>query len=179
VDWCWRANGSGVDILGKAPLRFVKTNSNASTKRKHLHTPHLNTCNHSRHTFLSPAIMQRFIITWALALGVTLQVCAQKDTVRHDERNFTNPESFYNSELPKDTEPFRDSVRLEENQVPKKLKKTLQRDKLYHGWEDAGIYFNTNTKLYMLYLPVDSMMRKYGFDEYGKVVTFTQFIRQP
>ena len=123
--------------------------------------------------------MRSFIITCIVALGAITQVCAQQDTVRHDERNFTNPESFYNSELPKDTEPLRDSVRLEENQVPRKLKKTLERDDLYRGWEDAGIYFNTNTKLYMLYLPADTLTRKYGFDEYGKVVTFTQFVRKP
>ena len=123
--------------------------------------------------------MRTFIITYTLALGFALPVCAQQDTVRHDERNFTNPESFYNSELPKDTEPLRDSVRLEDKQVPRKLKKTLQRDDLYRGWQDAGIYFNTNTKLYMLYLPADSIVRKYGFDEYGKVVTFTQFVREP
>ena len=123
--------------------------------------------------------MRTFIITYTLALGFALPVCAQQDTVRHDERNFTNPESFYNSELPKDTEPLRDSLRLEDKQVPHKLKKTLPRDDLYRGWQDAGIYFNTNTKLYMLYLPADSIVRKYGFDEYGKVVTFTQFVRQP
>lgn len=28
----------------------------------------------------------------------------------------------------------------------------------------------------MLYLRADSIVRKYGFDEYGKVVTFTQFV---
>lgn len=123
--------------------------------------------------------MRTFIITYILGLGIAGGVCAQQDTVRHDERNFTNPESFYNSELPNDVEPFRDSVRLEQKQVPRKLKKTLQRDDLYRGWEDAGIYFNTNTKLYMLYLPADSIVRKYGFDEYGKVVTFTQFVSRP
>lgn len=123
--------------------------------------------------------MRSFIITSILALGLIVPVWAQQDTVRHDERNFTNPESFYNSELPKDTEPFRDSVRLEENQVPRKLKRTLQRDDLYRGWQDAGIYLNTNTKLYMLYLSADTLTRKYGFDEYGKVVTFTQFVRRP
>lgn len=120
--------------------------------------------------------MRTFIITCILTLGIASGVFAQQDTVRHDERNFTNPESFYNSELPKDVRPFRDSVRLEQRQVPRKLKKTLQRDDLYRGWEDAGIYFNTNTKLYMLYLRADSIVRKYGFDEYGKVVTFTQFV---
>ena len=123
--------------------------------------------------------MQSFIITCICVLGAIAPVWAQQDTVRHDERNFTNPESLYNSELPKDTEPFRDSVRLEDNQVPRKLKKILQRDDLYRGWENAGIYLNTNTKLYMLYLSADSLTRKYGFDEYGKVVTFTQFVKRP
>jgi hypothetical protein len=157
-----------------------------SIKNKtNLNTQHINTITYTPkhalawHAFLSILGMRSFIITCIVWLGVSVQGWAQSDTVRHDERNFTNPESFYNSELPKDTGPMRDSVRLEGNKIPRKLKKTLQGDNLYRGWEDAGVYLDTNTKLYMLYLTSDSLTRKYGFDEYGKVVTFTQFIRQP
>jgi hypothetical protein len=114
------------------------------------------------------------VLAWVIGISCAL---AQSDTVRHDEKDITNPESKYNKELPKDIGPQRDSVRLEGNQIPRKLRRTLNRDDLYRGWEHEGVYLNKNTKLYMLYISTDSLTRKYGFDEQGKVVTFTSFIK--
>lgn len=126
-------------------------------------------------------------IVW-LTLGLaisTVAVYAQSDSavivrpaITPPARTIPDPQSKYNNELPHDIGAQKDSVMLTGKQIPKKLLRTLNRDQRYTGWEDDGIYLNTNTNVYMLYLTQDSLVTKYGFDKQGKTISYVSFIRK-
>jgi len=122
--------------------------------------------------------MMRVLIILLVLLGNAFAAFCQADTVGHHVDTITNPESVYNSELPHDLKPYKDSVRLAPNEIPKKLLHRLTHNKRYDGWEENGVYLDKNTGVYMLYIASDSLMIKYGLDEYGKVVTYTSFVKR-
>ncbi|HEY9046412.1 MAG TPA: hypothetical protein VIN08_10975 [Ohtaekwangia sp.] len=112
-----------------------------------------------------------------LFAGIVFQAFCQDDTTS-TVNNAPNPESVYNSEIPYDLEPARDSMKLAWSEIPNKLLRKLNRTRRYAGWERAGLYLNRNTKVYMIYIINDSLVTKYGLDENGRVVTYTSFIRK-
>jgi len=86
-----------------------------------------------------------------------------------------DPQSQYNSELPKDIGPPKDSVLVMSKQVPRRVRKTLNGNDIYEGWEDGEIYLNHNTGLYMLYLTRGDLVNKFGLDADGRQMTFVSF----
>lgn len=105
---------------------------------------------------------------------------AQVDTSRTrpvDTTGVINQNDVYTQELPKDLGPPKDSVRVMRAALPGRLRRRLQRGEQYRGWEDAEIYLNRNTGLYMVYLRDSAITRVYGFDSGGKPVTVSSFKR--
>jgi len=73
-------------------------------------------------------------------------------------------------------------LKLEENyrevpvsEVPSKLQKTLDGNELYKGWQHAPLYIDKDTNIYTLYIKKDSTVTMYGFNEYGKAVTYDSY----
>lgn len=97
-----------------------------------------------------------------------------RDTIR-TRRDIPDPNSVYNSELPKDIGPPKDSVLVTGKQVPRRVRKALQERDIYDGWQDGELYLNHNTGLYMLYITRDGLINKFGLDAEGKQVTFVSF----
>ena len=106
---------------------------------------------------------------------------AQVDTSRTavvDTSGVANQNNKYTQELPKDIGPPKDSVRIAAAAVPARLRRRLQHEVQYRGWEESEIYLNRNTGLYMVYFTDSLRVRQYVFDNRGKPVTVNSFVRK-
>lgn len=115
-----------------------------------------------------------FLIPCGYLYAQTDSAVVVRDTIGV-RRDMPDPQSVYNSELPKDIGPPKDSVLVTGKQVPRRVRKALNGKDIYKGWQDGEIYLNRNTGLYMLYLTRDGLINKFGLDEDGKQVTFVSF----
>jgi hypothetical protein len=61
--------------------------------------------------------------------------------------------------------------------LPAALRKVLDSEDQYHGWRDSLIYFNRNTRLFIVPVKHDSNVSIYGLDEKGNPVTFSEVTR--
>lgn len=114
---------------------------------------------------------------WALVvfLLTSTLVQAQTDTIRDTLRNrgeTSNPESFYNNQLPKDLPPAKDSVEVPIDRLPAKLKKVLRKRAEFDGWEKGSAYYDRVNHLYKLYIPQGNTLRIHGLTGNGKSVSF-------
>lgn len=55
--------------------------------------------------------------------------------------------------------------------VPKKLRKTLDNDELYKGWRNAKIFFDAAADLYWVDFRLDNKIRRFGFNSNGAPVS--------
>lgn len=92
-------------------------------------------------------VMKRFVLI-VLSLLLTLVLYAQTDTTRnltlrnHNDTVSGQPQNNlqYRSE---------DLQKVDKNQVPSGLRKTLSADK-YDGWESQALYYDTRRQIYLL-----------------------------
>jgi hypothetical protein len=59
-------------------------------------------------------------------------------------------------------------------EMPDKLKEVLGDKSIYKGWEKMRVYLNKNTKLYMIRIVENNVMKIYGLDDRGNPVTFDE-----
>jgi hypothetical protein len=65
-------------------------------------------------------------------------------------------------------------VEVPVDKLPRRLRKTLEKDPEYEGWEKFNVYRDVNTGLYILPIQRGSIIRTYGLNENGKPVTFSE-----
>jgi len=108
---------------------------------------------------------------------------AQVDTSRIEVKprqaaEVTNQDNVYSKELPKDIGEPKDSVLLDMSSVPTRIRRRLDREPQYIGWQSGQMYHSRNTGLYMLYLTDSTRVRVYEFNKSGKPVTINTFDRK-
>jgi hypothetical protein len=64
--------------------------------------------------------------------------------------------------------------RVGTEKIPSKLRKALDTKPQFRKWEQTGVYFDTNTKLYIVKVPLENGYRIFGLDADGKPVTFDE-----
>ena len=104
----------------------------------------------------------------------SLSGSAQTDTTKDPKEN-EQQDQLYWKELPKDLPPFQEMILMSKDTIPTRLRKTLQDNPLYSGWEGAPLYFDKNTDLYMLYMKNEKAITVYGFSEKGKAITYNSY----
>jgi hypothetical protein len=67
--------------------------------------------------------------------------------------------------------------RLAEREIPTKLRKVLRKDDQYAGWNNAGVYRDSTTNLYVISIENESRSITYNLNEEGKAVLVTQSYR--
>ena len=119
--------------------------------------------------------MKEILIT-AILFVASLPLKAQSDASDSTEYIFglpvTNDDTIrqpFPDRPPKDV-----LVRIPENEIPKRLRKSLEIDDLYKGWERRGIFRDRNTGLYIISIRDKTSTRTYGFNENGKPITFDE-----
>lgn len=67
--------------------------------------------------------------------------------------------------------------RLAEREIPNKLRKVLRKDDQYAGWNNAGVYRDSTTNLYVISIENEDHSVTYNMNEDGKAVLVTQSYR--
>lgn len=67
--------------------------------------------------------------------------------------------------------------RLAEREIPNRLRKVLRKDDQYAGWNDAGVYRDSQTNLYVISIENENRSITYNLNEEGKAVLVTQSYR--
>jgi hypothetical protein len=63
-------------------------------------------------------------------------------------------------------------IEIPKDQIPSKLRETLDKEEEYKDWANFPVFQNRNTKLYEISITRGNTTRTYGFNENGKVITF-------
>src|SRR5689334_15502921 len=95
----------------------------------------------------------------------TITGYAQHDSTRYANGLPVSQDDTVQQFPQRDLNPVNELIRTEKREVPKKIIKRLQKDKLYEGWEKVPIYFDKNTKLYVIHIPSGNTSRTYHFNE--------------
>ena len=69
------------------------------------------------------------------------------------------------------------SKRLAEREIPNRLRKVLRKEDQYAGWNNAGVYHDNQTNLYVISIENENRSITYNFNEEGKAVLITQSYR--
>jgi len=69
----------------------------------------------------------------------------------------------------------KNAVEVLPDELPQKIRKTLDGNDLYNGWRYAPIYFDRKASLYTLYVKKDSTITAYGFNDHGNAVTYDSY----
>lgn len=73
-----------------------------------------------------------------------------------------------------DREPKDIEIRLEPDQLPTALRRTLKRGEQYKGWERSAIFIQKNTGLYVVRITEGATTRIYRFNRNGKAVSYDE-----
>jgi hypothetical protein len=115
------------------------------------------------------------ILIMALLCNGEIPLCAQSDASDSTENIFGLPVT--NDDTVRQVFPDRPPrdvlVRVPENEIPKRLRKALDKD-VYKGWERRGVFRDRNTGLYIISIREKTSTRTYGFNENGSPVTFDE-----
>lgn len=129
---------------------------------------------YGKHPVMKRLLLIFFLLPGSYLYAQTDSAVVVRDTI-NTRRDMPDAQSVYNSELPKDIGPPKDSVLVTGKQVPRRVRKALTENDIYDGWQEGEIYLNRNTGLYMLYLTRGDLINKFGLDAEGKQVTFISF----
>jgi len=69
----------------------------------------------------------------------------------------------------------KNAVEVFPDELPQKIRKTLDGNDLYKGWRYAPLYFDRKANLYTLYVKKDSTITAYGFNDRGNAVTYNSY----
>jgi hypothetical protein len=116
--------------------------------------------------------MRKLLIIAAFSLFTSGSVIAQ-DSVYYSNGVAVIKEDTVEAPI-EDLEPKSNYIRLSLQDVPKNLKRTLNEDILFRGWEKSPLYFDKNLKLYVLHLTTGSSIRSFRFGEDGKPVSYNE-----
>ena len=114
------------------------------------------------------------ILSVAAFLSVTFFVNAQNDSTRYINglpvTNDDTVEQFIENDLG-----VKDKIRaISTSELPRKVLKALKKGDQYDGWEDSVIYFDENTRLFMVPVKYEEGIKIFGINEDGHSVTFDE-----
>lgn len=63
--------------------------------------------------------------------------------------------------------------------LPKKVLKALRKGRQYEGWQDSLVYFDRNTRLFVVPVKTTDGVKVFGLNEDGNPVTFDEVSPSP
>ena len=119
--------------------------------------------------------MKRILLA-ALFFSPILAFAQQKDLTDSTEFRYGLPVS--NDDTTKrvrsDQDPANQWVAVPASAVPKELKRALERNDVYKGWEQGKVYFDKSINQYLLRMRNGNAITTYGFAADGSSVSFTE-----
>lgn len=100
----------------------------------------------------------------------------QKDLTDSTEYRFGLPVS--NDDTTKrvrsDLDPANQWIAVKRTDIPKKLRRTLERNDIYEGWEEGELFFDKSINRYLLRIRREDVVTTYGLAADGSPVSFTE-----
>jgi hypothetical protein len=105
-----------------------------------------------------------------------LAIAQQKDLTDSTEFRYGLPVSNDDTvrQVRSDLDPANQWVEVAASQIPKKLKRALERNEALEGWEKGKIFFDKSIKQYLLRMRNGNAVSTYGFAADGSSVSFTE-----
>jgi|GEM_PF-5513888 len=63
---------------------------------------------------------------------------------------------------------------IQRTKLPVQLRKVLDHNSLYHGWQQFPVYLDKNSNLYMIRIKQENILKVFGLDDHGNVVTYDE-----
>jgi hypothetical protein len=124
--------------------------------------------------------MKAFFAFIFFIYALCISVVAQTDTTNLPDtvRTGTTPDPriWYNSELPRDLEPFKDSVLLSEDQLPAKIRKTLDDKDELNEWRRGSVYHDKVNKTFKVFIPRGRNVEFFTLSADGTIVAYRSYI---
>jgi hypothetical protein len=115
------------------------------------------------------------LLAVACLLASTSLIAQNEPSPADTIQRVSNQESWYNSELPKDADPKKDSVAVPLEELPSKILKTLRTTDALAGWKNGKVYRDVVNDIYKLYIPEEQLMKIYSLTPAGIVVSFHSY----
>lgn len=114
-----------------------------------------------------------FLIVFLLPV---LAVAQQKDLTDSTEFRFGLPISNDDTtkQVRSDQDPANQWVAVPPSGLPRKLKRALDRNEVYEGWENGKIFFDKSINQYLLRMRNGNAITTYGLAADGSPVSFTE-----
>lgn len=77
-------------------------------------------------------------------------------------------------EVRSDQDPANQWILVSKDEIPRKLRRKLERNDLYRGWEKANLYYDRSIDQYLLRLRRGNAIATYGLAADGSPVSFTE-----
>jgi hypothetical protein len=121
--------------------------------------------------------MKILILSAAAFLSVTFLVNAQNDSTRYINGLPVTDDDTVEQFIENDVG-VKDKIRaVSTGELPRKVLKALKKGDQYNGWEDSVIYFDENTRLFMVPVKYGEGIKIFGINEDGHPVTFDEVTR--
>jgi hypothetical protein len=118
--------------------------------------------------------MKRRFLSLATFLLAMIVAKAQNDSTRYINglpvSEDDTVEQFIDNDLGQ-----KDQIKaVSATELPRKVLKALKKGDQYEGWEDSTIYFDQNTRLYLVPVKYKDGVKTFGINEGGHPVTFDE-----
>lgn len=111
-----------------------------------------------------------------LLIGPFIAQAQQKDLTDSTEFRYGLPVSNDDTvkQVRSDLDPANQWISVERSEIPKRLKRTLERQDIYEGWEQGDLFFDKSINRYLLRMREGNVVRTYGLAADGSPVSFTE-----
>ena len=125
--------------------------------------------------------MQFFLAIAVLISGLNLagfyttRAQADDDTVQYSHGlPVTGEDTLSQQTDTVDREPKDIQIKVKNDQIPAALRATLMKGEQYIGWERSAIFFERNTRLFVVRIKQGETTRIYRFNGEGNVVSYNE-----
>jgi len=115
--------------------------------------------------------MRGYAISFAILFGWTISIPCRAQATEGMDNEHVRYWQAHKGELRLE----KDAIEVFPNELPQKIRKTLDGNDLYKGWRYAPVYFDRKANLYTLYVKKDSTITAYGFNDHGNAVTYDSY----
>lgn len=117
----------------------------------------------------------KYLFSLLLMLPV-LVVAQQKDLTDTLEFRYGLPvsEDDTSDEVRSDEDPANQWLEVRHSEIPRKLRRILDRKDIYEGWDKGTVYYDKSIDQYLVRMKVGDATRTYGFAANGDQVSFTE-----
>ena len=120
--------------------------------------------------------MKKLVLILLFLVPIAAVAQHQKDLTDSTEFRYGLPVSNDDTtkQVRSDQDPANQWLAVPASQIPKKLRRALERNDVYEGWERGNIFFDKAINQYLVRIRNGNAITTYGFAADGSSVSFTE-----